>query len=49
LRISPRNRVAQLYHQPPGSHFIASYDWQGYGGNIRTRLHTGVKERISSK
>jgi hypothetical protein len=38
--ISHRNRVARLYPQTPGSLFIASYDSQGYGGGIRTRLHT---------
>jgi hypothetical protein len=39
--ISPRNRVAQLYPQTLGSHFVASYDSQGYGGGTGTRLHTG--------
>jgi hypothetical protein len=39
--ISPRNRVARLYHQALGSLFVASYDSQGYGGGIRPRLHTG--------
>jgi hypothetical protein len=39
--ISPRNRVAQLHPQALGSIFIASYDSQGYGGGIRTHLHTG--------
>jgi hypothetical protein len=39
--ISPRNRVAQLYLQALDSLFVASYDSQGYGGGIRTRLHTG--------
>jgi hypothetical protein len=39
--ISPRNMVAQLYPQAPGSHFVASYDSQGYGGGNRTRLHAG--------
>jgi hypothetical protein len=39
--ISPRNRVAQLYPPAPGSLFVASYDSQGYGEGIRTRLHTG--------
>jgi hypothetical protein len=38
--ISPSNRVAQLYPQTLGSLFVASYDSQGYGGSIRTRLHT---------
>jgi hypothetical protein len=40
--ISPRNRAAQLYPPALGSIFIASYDSQGYGGGIRTRLHTGL-------
>jgi hypothetical protein len=39
--ISPRNIVYQLYPQALGSHFVASYDSQGYGGVIRIRLHTG--------
>jgi hypothetical protein len=39
--ISPRNRVAQLYPQALGSHFVASCDSQGYGGGIRTRLSAG--------
>jgi hypothetical protein len=38
--ISLRNRVAQLYPPGTGSLFIASYDSQGYGGGILTRLHT---------
>jgi hypothetical protein len=50
--ISPRNRVAQLYPQALGSLFVASYDSQGYGGGIRTRLHTGMffcvtKQRVA--
>jgi hypothetical protein len=40
--ISPRNRVAQLYPQALDSLFVASYDSQGYGGGIRTRLHVGL-------
>jgi hypothetical protein len=40
--ISFRNRVAQLYPQALGSLFIASYDSQGYGGSIRTRLNAGL-------
>jgi hypothetical protein len=36
--ISPRNRVAQLYPRALGSLFFASYDSQGYGGVILTRL-----------
>jgi hypothetical protein len=39
--ISSRNRVAQVYPQAMGSLFVASYDSQGYGGGMRTRLHTG--------
>jgi hypothetical protein len=39
--ISPRNRVAQLYPWALGSLFVASYDSQGSGGGILTRLHTG--------
>jgi hypothetical protein len=45
--ISPRDRVAQLYPQAPGSLFVAPYDSQGYGGGIRTRLHSGIKDWIS--
>jgi hypothetical protein len=40
--ISPRNRVTQLYSQALGSLFVAFYDSQGYGGGIRTRLHTSL-------
>jgi hypothetical protein len=39
--ISPRNRVAQLYPRSLGSFFFSSYDSQGSGGGILTRLHTG--------
>jgi hypothetical protein len=48
--ISSRSRVAQLYPQAQGSLFVASYDSQGYGGDIRTRLHTGTPEsrKVSS-
>jgi hypothetical protein len=38
--ISPRNRVVWLYPEALGSIFVASYDSQGYCGDIRTRLHT---------
>jgi hypothetical protein len=38
--ISHRNRVAQLYPQALGSLFVASYYSQGYGGGMRTCLHT---------
>jgi hypothetical protein len=33
--------VAQLHPRALGSLFIASYDSQGCGGGILTRLHTG--------
>jgi hypothetical protein len=33
--------MAQLYHRALGSIFVASYDSQGCGGGIQTRLHTG--------
>jgi hypothetical protein len=39
--ISPKNRVVQLYGLVLGSLYVASYDSQGYGGGILTRLHTG--------
>jgi hypothetical protein len=42
--ISPRNRVTQLYPQALGSLFVASYDSQGYGGDIWTRLHVRCVE-----
>jgi hypothetical protein len=32
--IFPRNRMAQLYPQTPGSLLVASYDSQGYGAGI---------------
>jgi hypothetical protein len=41
--ISPKNRVAQLYPEALGSLFFASYDLQGYGGGIRTQIHTAEK------
>jgi hypothetical protein len=34
--------VAQLYSRALGSLFVASYDSQGYGGGIRTRLHAAT-------
>jgi hypothetical protein len=37
----PRNRVAQLYPRALGSLSVASYDSQGYGGGILSRLHMG--------
>jgi hypothetical protein len=39
--ISPRYKVARLDTQTLGSSFVASYDLQGYGAGIRTRLHAG--------
>jgi hypothetical protein len=45
--ISPRNRMARIYPQALGSPFVASYDSQGYGGYIRSRLHMGDPESIS--
>jgi hypothetical protein len=39
--------MAQLYPQALGSLFVASYDSQGYGGGIRTRLHTDGTARLS--
>jgi hypothetical protein len=38
--IFPRSRVSWLYSQLLGSLFVASYDSQGYGGGILSRLHT---------
>jgi hypothetical protein len=35
--------VAQPYPQAQGSISVASYDLQGYGGGILTRLHTGFQ------
>jgi hypothetical protein len=39
------NRVAQLYPRALGSLFVASYDSQGYGGGIITRLHTASQSQ----
>jgi hypothetical protein len=39
--------VAQLYPQVLGSLLVASYDTQGYGGGIRTRLHTGSSRSMN--
>jgi hypothetical protein len=36
----PRNSVSHLYPRAQGSLFVTSYDLQGYGGDILTRLHT---------
>jgi hypothetical protein len=45
--ISPRNRVDQLQPQALSSLFVGSYDSQGYGGVIRTRLHAEATEHSS--
>jgi hypothetical protein len=34
--------MAQLYPRARGSLFVASYNSQGSGGGILTRLHTGL-------
>jgi hypothetical protein len=47
--ISLRNRVARLYLQALGFLFVASCDWQGYGGGIRPHLHTGYDWRQSTE
>jgi hypothetical protein len=39
--ISPRNKVAQIYPRALGSLSVTSYDLQGYGGGILSRLHIG--------
>jgi hypothetical protein len=44
--MSPRNIVAQLYTQALGSLFV-TYDSQGYGGGVRTRLHAGLSFLIT--
>jgi hypothetical protein len=36
---TPKNRVVKLYPRALGSHFVATYVSQGYGGGIRTGLH----------
>jgi hypothetical protein len=45
--ISPRNSVTQLCPWALGSPFFASYDSQGYGGRILTRLHTWGERDLS--
>jgi hypothetical protein len=47
--ISPRNRVARLYPQELGSLFVASYDSQGYGGDIQNRFHAGIFINVLSR
>jgi hypothetical protein len=39
---SLRNRVSQLHLQALGSLFVASHDSKGYGGGIRTLLHSEI-------
>jgi hypothetical protein len=46
--ISPRNKVAQLYPRALGSLYVASYDSQGSGEGILTRLHTGKRSSQTS-
>jgi hypothetical protein len=50
-RIHSRVRVSWdsqpfLLSQIETSHFVAFYDSRGYGGDIRSRLHTGVIVRL---
>jgi hypothetical protein len=45
--IFPKKRVTRLYPQVLGSVFVASYYSQGYGGGIRTHLHTGFLNEVS--
>jgi hypothetical protein len=47
--ISSRNKVAQLYPRALGSLSVASYDLQGYGGGILTRLHTCLPQKFKFK
>jgi hypothetical protein len=42
--VSLRKRMGQLYPESLGSLFVASYDSQGYGVGIRTRLHARLKD-----
>jgi hypothetical protein len=46
---SPTNSYARLYPQAMGWLFVVSYDSQGYGGGIRTRLHSELHWLSSSK
>jgi hypothetical protein len=41
--LSPNDTVAQLHPQTLSFLSIAFYNSQGYGGNILTRLHTGIE------
>jgi hypothetical protein len=44
---SSSDRMAQLYPQARGSHFVAFYSSQGCGGDILTSLHTGFELDMS--
>jgi hypothetical protein len=44
--VSSRKRVARLYSQALGSLFVAFYNSQGYGGGIRTCLHTWTSDSV---
>jgi hypothetical protein len=37
------DKMAQLFPKPPHSLFIPFFDFQGYDGDIKTHLHTGVE------
>jgi hypothetical protein len=37
------DRIAQLFPKPPHSLFIPFFDLQGYDGDIKTHLHTGIE------
>jgi hypothetical protein len=45
----PQERVAQLYPQSLVSLLVASYDSQGYGGGIGTRLQFGCPNNVFTK
>jgi hypothetical protein len=46
---SLRNRVFQLHPQALESLFVASYDSKGYGGGIRTLLHSGTINNLTTR
>jgi hypothetical protein len=43
----PQSQDGPVIPPAPGFLFVASYDLQGYGGRIRTRLHTGADPGIN--
>jgi hypothetical protein len=43
------HRISQLCPKTPLSLFIPSYDLQGYGGDIKTYLHTGIELSINDR